>query len=163
MNMVFRSGLEERRQSEPPSERPVHAVFREFMRAMADQIDEQLPPSDRDTLLCVSGERMARLLPLPAVESVETLGIEINDRLADIGWGSSEISLVADGSCLLILHRGMPRIGAAGDPPGTWMLPVLEGLYQEWLANQPGGDVGLQVRKEQPPAEGIVFLSCGRQ
>ena len=40
--------------------------------------------------------------------------------------------------CVVLDHTGLPQVGSAGEPAGTWLAPVLEGLYQVWMGQQPG-------------------------
>ena len=109
--------------------RPPAAVgWREFLRGLADELDAVVGPSGRDSLLHATGCRMARLLPVPAVASMQALEIELNETLAAIGWGGVRLSLLEAEHCLILSHTGLPRIGAAGDPPGEWLAAVLEGL-----------------------------------
>ena len=138
------------------------AGYRLLVRALADEIDGQLRPQARNDLLRGIGDRVARLLPVPIVASLEALEIEINDRLSELGWGSVRLELQEEDYSLLIRHENPPRVGSAGDPPGTWLLPALEGMYQSWILSQPGGDESLKVRAELAPTNGLAVLRCAR-
>jgi hypothetical protein len=164
MNMIFRSGPVDRVPRQPLDTNPGtgRASFREFVRAFAQTIDAEAGIEGRDDLLRSIGAEMARLLPVPCVSSLEALQIEINDRLAQICWGSVRMELHEDDRALLIAHSGLPRIGSAGDPPGTWLAAALEGLYQTWITSQPGGDATLRVRRELEPAGDILIMRCVR-
>jgi hypothetical protein len=89
---------------------------------------------------------MARLTALPPVDSMEALEMEMNAVLAEIGWGSVRLTMNEAERCVELDHTGLPRIGSAGEPAGTWLAPVLEGLYQEWMGQQPGADELLRTR-----------------
>ena len=66
--------------------------------------------------------------------------------MAEIGWGSVRLTMNEAERCVELDHTGLPRIGSAGEPAGTWLAPVLEGLYQEWMGQQPGADELLRTR-----------------
>jgi hypothetical protein len=145
---------------EKPAPTPV--PWRIFLRAFADEIDAQRGDGARDELLRAVGRRMAQLMPLPAVGSVEALAMEMNEALAGLGWGSVTLTLAEGEQRLSILHAGLPRLGGAGAPPGLWLSAVLEGLYETWIAQQPGSDPRLVARRYAAPAPGTVALDYGR-
>lgn len=136
--------------------------WRPFLRALADEIDAIAGEAERDTLLRGVGARMARLVPLPAVVSLESLEIEMNDALATLGWGRTRLALNEAERALAITHTGLPRIGAAGTPPGTWLAALLEGLYGAWMAQQPGSDPNLAARLAGPPTPETITLRFSR-
>lgn len=82
------------------------------------------------------------MLALLGVHSLEALELEMNMVMAEIGWGSVELTL-DDGSAAepthgrsewwSIKHRGEPRAG-------------LEGLYQGWTGQQAGADPSFNAR-----------------
>ncbi len=119
---------------------PLPPGWRAFLRGFALALDTQIDPDSRAAILRAAGQQMAELLPLPAVDSLEALELEMNDVLAGIGWGQAELTLLESERCVTIGHNGMPRIGSAGEPLGTWLAPVLEGLYEGWMGQQPGAD-----------------------
>jgi hypothetical protein len=118
-----------------------------FLRAMADEIDAMGGAQARDALLRGVGRRMAAMRPISPAPNLETLAMEINDHLGVMGWGSVGFVLSDRDHALLITHTQLPRIGAAGDPPGTWVSAVLEGLYSGWMNQMPGADHSLTVRR----------------
>jgi hypothetical protein len=120
--------------------------WRNFLRALAEEVDSSAGAASRDALLRRIGERMASMMPLPAASSLETLEIEMNDALAEVGWGAVQLDLQESDRYLVLRHRGLPRIGSAGDPPGLWLAAVLEGLYQGWMGQQPGSEPSLSAR-----------------
>jgi Cellulose synthase subunit D len=136
--------------------------WRPFLRALAEQIDALAGAAERDAMLRSIGARMAKLLPLPEVRSLETLEIEMNDMLAAIGWGRARLSLKETERALTITHTGLPRIGSVGNPPGTWLAALLEGLYETWMSQQPGSDPNLTARLSGPTTPDAVTLRFGR-
>ncbi len=136
--------------------------WRPFLRALAEELDTVAGASGRDALLRAVGTRMARLLPLPEVASVDGLEMEMNDALAVLGWGGARLSFSDAERALTITHAGLPRLGAAGTPPGTWLAALLEGLYETWMLQQPGSDATLVARLAGPPAADQVVLRFGR-
>jgi hypothetical protein len=120
--------------------------WRHFLRALAEEVDASAGTAARDALLRRVGERMAQLMPLQAASSLESLEIEMNDSLSEAGWGSVQLDLQESDRFLVLRHRGLPRIGSAGDPPGTWLAALLEGLYQGWMGQQPGSEPSLSAR-----------------
>lgn len=135
--------------------------WRVFLRSLADEIDGVSGAAARDALLRGIGRRMAATNPLPATGDTQALSLEMNDRLAGWGWGSAALSLNDTERTLVITHSGLPRIGGAGDPPGTWLAAVLEGLYEAWLNALPGADRGLAIRRGRV-TKGHVVLQYGR-
>ena len=124
-----------------------------FLRAMADAIDALSSASARDEWLRDVGARVANLRPLRHVPNLETLAMEVNDFLREQGWGTATFDLQDADRSLLITHSGFPRLGAAGDPPGTWLTAMLEGLYSTWLGQLPGADTSLIARRVRASAD----------
>ncbi len=144
-----------------PAERSVphrHTGTPLLMRALAAEIDATHDAAARDALLRAVGRRMARLRPLPEVASMEALEIELNEALAALDWGAVQLVLEADAQRLTLLHAGLPRLGGAGDPPGTWLSAALEGLYETWIGQQPGSDATLVARRHGSVTTSLVTL-----
>ncbi len=118
-----------------------------FLRAMADAIDSLSSATARDEFLRDIGVRIANLRPLRHVSNLETLAMEVNDFLREQGWGHARFDLQDTDRSLMITHSGLPRLGAAGDPPGTWLTALLEGLYTTWLGQMAGADISLVARR----------------
>ena len=133
--------------AEAPPDTPPPIDWSVFLRAMADEIDTMGGAPARDTLLRGVGRRIAVMRPISPAPNLETLAMEINDHLGGMGWGSVGFVLSDRDHALLITHNQLPRIGAAGDPPGTWMSALLEGLYTGWMNQMPGADHTLSVRR----------------
>jgi hypothetical protein len=147
---------------EQPPTPPAANQWRIFLRALADEIDSQGGEQARDELLRCIGRRMAILLPLPETLSLEALEIEINEALDVLGWGSVTLTLESGEHNLMILHTGLPRVGGAGNPPGQWLSAVLEGLYETWLPQQPGGGAAFVARRVGLPGPFTIALSYGK-
>ncbi len=136
--------------------------WRPFLRALADEVDSVGGAAGRDALLREVGRRLARGHPLREASRIDVLELEINDALAGMGWGSASLRVSEADRALLIEHTGLPGLGGAGDPPGTWLSAVLEGVYEVWMAALPGADSSLSVRRVRATADGEVSLRYGR-
>jgi hypothetical protein len=136
---------------------PLPQAWRALLRGLALELDAQVGSDVRIAILRATGQRMAEMLTLPAVDSLEALELEMNDVLAEIGWGRAELTLLEAERCVTIGHVGLPRIGSAGEPLGTWLAPVLEGLYHGWMGQQPGADPSFRARIKTYEQGGVVF------
>lgn len=132
------------------------ATWRAFLRALVDQIDAGGVDA-RDALLRGAGQRMAATNPLPVSADTQALALEMNDRLAGWGWGSVTLHVSDTERVLIITHTGLPGIGGSGDPPGTWLAAVLEGLYESWLNALSGADGSLSARRLRVTMEQTVI------
>lgn len=132
-----------------------------FLRAMADAIDGLGGPVARDVWLRSVGERVGAMRPITPVANMEQLTMEMNDALAAMGWGQMGFQLNEQDRSLLITHTNPPRIGAAGDPPGTWLSALLEGLYHAWMNQLPGSDASLEARRLRVTPQ-TVLLRYGK-
>ncbi len=135
--------------------------WRGFLRALAEEVDSAGGVVARDALLRSVGERMALGRPLPAITDIASLQIEINAILDDWGWGEADLQLNTGTRNLVIFHYGLPTVSSVGDPPGTWLSGLLEGLYETWLGQIPGADRSLTARR-QKITEVAVTLRYGR-
>jgi hypothetical protein len=136
---------------------PRIVIWRTFLRGLAVELDAQVGSDASIGILRGVGQQMASLLPLISVASLEALELEMNMVLAEIGWGHVQIALHAAERWVSIIHTGLPRVGSAGEPPGAWLAPVLEGLYQGWMGQQPGADISFRARIGQYEGESIVI------
>jgi hypothetical protein len=48
-----------------------------------------------------------------------------------------------------------------GNPPGTWLAAVLEGLYSGWMAAQPGSEPSLAVELQGPANADALVMRYG--
>ncbi|MCB8883466.1 cellulose synthase [Acidisoma cellulosilytica] len=136
--------------------------WRPFLRAMAEELDMVAGAAGRDALLHGVGRQMALQHPLSHQGSTAALALEMNELLEDFGWGGVRITFSAAEACLVLIHRGLPRIGGRGEPPGTWLAGVLEGLYEGWLGQQPGADASLVARRVPTPDAETVAIRYGK-
>jgi hypothetical protein len=132
-------------------------VWRSFLRGLAVELDAQAGAEASIAILRGVGQQMAGLLPVVPVASLEALELEMNMLLAEIGWGHVQVRLHEAERCVTMVHTGLPRVGSAGHPAGRWLAPVLEGLYQGWMAQQPGADSSLRAQIERHEVESIVI------
>jgi hypothetical protein len=105
---------------------------------------------------------MAQLMPLPQVASLEALEIEMNEALDQLGWGAVRLTVSAAEHKLTIVHTDLPRIGAAGNPPGQWLSAALEGLYDAWIAQDPASDIRFVARRSALPTPTTIELQYGK-
>jgi Cellulose synthase subunit D len=89
------------------------------------------------------------------------LEVEMNLVLGEVGWGHVQMRLQEAERCVVMVHTGLPSASSAGDPPGTWLAPVLEGLYEGWMGQQPGADGTLRARVDSHEHNNI-FIRYGR-
>ncbi len=135
-----------------------------FLRALAEEVDSLAGSGERDDMLRGVGRRMARSKPLPPVQTLEALELEINDALEGLGWGEVHLALDEATRVLEIVHSGLPRIGSLGTPPGQWLSALLEGLYDGWFAQQPGSKAALSSKRASSQRSGdTVVISYARQ
>ncbi|HEX2940106.1 MAG TPA: cellulose biosynthesis protein BcsD [Rhodopila sp.] len=144
-------------------EQPISTINRArwsfFLRALAQEVDAYGGPEGRDVLLRGIGKRLATMLPLPEVSSLEAFELEINAVLADLGWGRCALALDKGERCIVISHTGMPVIGSNGEPAGAWLVAALEGLYGAWLMNHPDCGDGFSIRRQSVEAGGDIVLN----
>jgi hypothetical protein len=143
-------------------QRPQPVQWRLFVRALADEVDSLAGPGERDDMLRGMGRRMSRMMPLPHVEQLDALQIEMNEALGDLGWGQVHLHLNADDRAIIIRHHGLPQVGSLGTPAGTWLAALLEGLYEGWLAQQPGSQASLVARRVPANSGEFVTLRFAR-
>jgi hypothetical protein len=138
------------------------SVHPSFLRALALEIDSQAGPAGRDALLRGVGRHLARLHVLPNVASLEALEMEMNGALAGLGWGKVRLALNEAERCVMIMHSGLPTVGSAGEPAGYWLAAALEGLYEGWMAQQPGGDPAFTARRRSDMTGSELLLRFER-
>jgi hypothetical protein len=137
--------------------------WRPFLRALAEEIDTVAGPAGRDALLRGVGRQLARLHPVPARDSADGLAVEMNETLDGFGWGRVRIAFSERERCLFLTHEGLPRVGGGGDPPGSWLAGTLVGLYEGWMAQQPGADASLVARRVPSADPDEIVIRYGRE
>jgi hypothetical protein len=134
-----------------------------FLRALAQEVDAHGQPDGRDALLRGVGIRLATILPLPMVSSLEAFELEINATLAELGWGKCTLQLNEGERRIVISHTGLPMIGSSGEPAGFWLAAALEGLYETWLTNHPECSDGFSARRQGVRPTGELILHFEQQ
>jgi Cellulose synthase subunit D len=117
-----------------------------FLAAMFSEFEERVDPSEADQFLETIGSRMAQSLPLRRCESLEDLQDDINTVLEGMDWGW--VRIAENGRFIEIVHGAYPLI-PQDESRRSWLVPILEGVYTEWLGEQ-GGDPSFTARLSEP-------------
>ena len=126
-----------------------------FLAAMFAEFEERVDPAEADQFLETLGARMARSFPLRRCESLDDLEADINAILEDIDWGWARVS---EGNHFIEIVHGAYPVIPQDEERRSWLAPILEGLYTEWLGEQ-GGDASLTARlADQQTAVGAPLL-----
>ncbi|QHC34552.1 cellulose biosynthesis protein BcsD [Komagataeibacter xylinus] len=138
--------------------------FSLFLQALSWEIDDQAGIEVRNDLLREVGRGMAGRFQPPLCNTIHQLQIELNALLAMINWGYVKLDLLAEEQAMRIVHEDLPQVGSAGEPAGTWLAPVLEGLYGRWITSQPGAFGDYVVTRDidaedlnSVPAQTVIF------
>ena len=113
-----------------------------LLAAMFAEFEERVDPVEADQFLETLGSRMARSLPLRRCESLQDLEADINAVLEGIDWGW--VRIAESGRFIEITHGAYPII-PQDETRRSWLVPILEGIYTEWLGAQ-GGEPGFSAR-----------------
>ncbi|MBV8890236.1 MAG: hypothetical protein JO267_01665 [Alphaproteobacteria bacterium] len=113
-----------------------------FISAMFAEFEERVDPTEADQFLETLGGRMAQSLPLRRCESLEELEDDINAVLEGIDWGW--VRIAENGRFIEIVHGAYPMV-PQDESRRSWLVPLLEGVYTEWL-NEQGGDPSFTAR-----------------
>ena len=144
--------------------KPSSARWRLFLRAMAEELNGALSAEQRDAMLRGIGGQMARLAPLPVATTLEDLEVEMNEVLAEIGWGATRLALNEASRRVEIVHTAFPAVGSRTEASGgPWLSATLAGLYTTWFAVQPGADSTLIARQGPPTSDGAITLTYGQR
>ena len=126
-----------------------------FMAAMFTEFEERVDPTEADQFLETIGSRMAQSLPLRRCESLEELQDDVSAVLEGMDWGW--VRIAENGRFIEIVHGAYPLI-PQDESRRSWLVPILEGVYTEWLGEQ-GGDPGFTARLvESPRVPGAPFV-----
>ena len=150
---------------EPRSLRPGGPAqdWRPFLRALAAEVDAVAGAEGRDALLRGVGLQLARMYPMPARDTLDGLAMDMTETLDGFGWGAVQIAFSQREHCLVLTHEGLPRVGGAGEPAGTWLAGTLVGLYEGWMAQQPGTDASLVARRLASPQPDEIVIRYGKE
>jgi hypothetical protein len=152
-----------RQRTEVPAGTSAMVDWRPFLRALVAEIDAVAGTAGRDALLRGVGLQLARMYPVPARESLEGLAMEMTETLDGLGWGAVRIAFSPQEHCLVLRHAGLPRVGGAGEPAGTWLAGALVGLYEGWMAQQPGTDGSLVARRIASAQPEEIVIRYGQE
>lgn len=119
-----------------------------FLAAMFAEFEERVAPAEADQFLETLGIRMAQSLPLRRCDDLQELEDDINAVLEGIDWGWAQIA--ETGGYIEIVHGAYPVV-AQDEARRSWVAPVLEGLYSQWMTEQ-GGDTSCSARLIAAPA-----------
>ena len=117
-----------------------------LLAAMFAELEERVDPAEADQFLETLGSRMAQGLPLRRCDSLEDLEEDINAVLEGIDWGW--VRIAESGRFIEIVHGAYPII-PQDEARRSWLVPILEGLYTQWLGEQ-GGDPAFSARLVGP-------------
>jgi hypothetical protein len=143
------------------TERHCAPQWRLFVGELVAEFYQQIEPDLAAGFFRQIGERMARARPLGRPDTLEGLEEAVNAALGEIDWGWARLQ--AGESAIEIAHGAYPFVATREPAPEAWLVPVLEGLYTEWL-NATGGNTGFRATCPAPPAgpDEPVRLRYGR-
>jgi hypothetical protein len=140
---------------------PRSVLWRAFLSSLAAELEARAGPDGSAAILRGVGQQMAKMLTLMPADSIEALEMEMNLVLGEVGWGHVRLRLQEAERCVVMVHTGLPPASSAGKPPGTWLAPVLEGLYEGWMGQQPGADGTLRATIDRHE-HNTIFIRYGR-
>ncbi len=148
-----------------PAARPGNGTtdWRPFLRALAAEVDDVVGAGGRDALLQGVGRQLASMYPMPQRGTLDGLAMDMTETLDGFGWGAVQIAFSAQEHCLVLTHEGLPRIGGAGEPAGMWLAATLVGLYEGWMAQQPGADASLVARRVASAQPDEIVIRYGKE
>jgi Cellulose synthase subunit D len=118
-----------------------------LIASMFAEFEARVDPAEADRFLETLGSRMARSLPLQPCDNLNELEDRMNAALAGIDWGW--VRVTASGRFIEIIHGAYPMV-PQDEARRNWLVPILEGIYTEWLSQQ-GGDRSFVARLAKPP------------
>ncbi|MDB5970702.1 MAG: hypothetical protein JWQ90_3152 [Hydrocarboniphaga sp.] len=111
--------------------RASHSLWLPLLRALADELNAQMPPEELRSFFFAIGGRIAAADPLPAGTSLADLERNANHWFGYAGWGWVKIRDLQ--SSLEFVHACAPLRQAFGDVALAWSPAVIEGIYAAWL------------------------------
>lgn len=110
--------------------------WRAFLSAFAVELQTGAEPAEVRGFLRQIGRRMADLVPLPKVETVEALEAAMNEAWGRMEWGW--VRLFPEDGGVRIVHGSYPN--AFADPSNElWpqgAAALMEGIYGQWMLRQ---------------------------
>src|SRR5262249_27772713 len=113
-----------------------------FMAAMFAEVEERVDPPEAHQFLEAIGLKVARRLHLRNWACPEDVEDGINSVLEGIDWGWMRIR---EGEGFIEIPPGAYPLVPQDESRRSWLVPILEGLYGGWLAEQ-GGDSSFTAR-----------------
>ena len=110
----------------------------DFLRVLADELNEQMSAEELRAFFYVLGRRLADDAPIGEVESLEELEQAANAFMQQQGWGWVSIRDVH--TSLELVHSCSPLRAAFGDAAMDWSPALLEGVYSVWMRQMGAGD-----------------------
>jgi hypothetical protein len=108
-----------------------------LIASLFGELDEKVEQNEADQFLTALGARMAKMLPLPPCETLFELEGAINAVFAAIDWGWVRLS--ERRQFIEILHGAYPQV-PQDEARRSWLVPVLEGVFTDWLTGQGGAE-----------------------
>lgn len=135
--------------------------WRSFLASLATELFAYADPKDIRLFMRNTGAQMARLNPLPELETLNELQTAINFTWDKMDWGWVRLASIANH--IAIIHGASPSF-LQDDHDGNWercMISVLEGCYSEWLLGL-GSPAHLNVQFVGRPAADEFEFRYGR-
>jgi len=123
--------------------------WRGFVAEMVGEFYAQVEEDLARNFFARIGARLAQCLPLPACTSLEELEAALGRVLADMQWGW--VRLREAGHHIQVTHGCYPIVPMYQNAPETWLVPVMEAAFTEWL-NMVGGNPAFRAVLAEPPA-----------
>lgn len=114
-----------------------------FLLSLAEEFTSSFDQLQSQHVIHNVGKRLATLLPLPPLETLEDMEQAINRVWETIDWGW--VSLDASQNHLSIKHFAAPLDSAFSESHRAWSAALLAGVYDKWF-ELAGANEGLSVR-----------------
>lgn len=114
-----------------------------FLLSLAEEITSSFEHQQSRFFIHNVGKRIATLLPLPQIETLEDMEQAINRTWETIDWGW--VSLDASHNRLSITHFATPLDAAFSESHRAWSAALLAGIYDRWF-EVAGANQGLSVQ-----------------
>lgn len=116
----------------------VSTQWQGFLKALSDELRQQMPAEEIESLMYVLGRRMANDIRPDVGGTLEQMQAAINDVWAAMNWGWVNVKDVQ--TSLEIVHCCAPFRAAFGDDALQWAGALLEGIYSLWFEEIGAGD-----------------------
>lgn len=109
-----------------------------FLHALSDELQQQMPAEEIESLMYVLGRRMGQDIRPDVGGTLAQMQDAINDVWASMNWGWVSVKDVH--TSLEIVHHCAPFRAAFGEEGLQWAGALLEGIYSLWLEELGAGD-----------------------